>query len=202
MWENANVSGLNNYTCYGLMNAMRIIYIILKSISYVPLIIKCTSSIYKKIKSDQKEQDHLNRRLEKSLGNLPELLLSLHKRISLTVKMVIATVIFGTVMWHSFDLMQTRNLEGIFHEHMNEELRVKAEEDRHGFERYVKRHLLSARLFTLQKSFSGYVDSKEWSTLDSAEVRYHIRKPVWLSGLPEMPMSNASDTAGSLSSIV
>ncbi len=140
------------------------------------------------MKSDQKEQDHLNRRPGKLLENLPELLLSLHKRISLTVKMVIATVVFGTVMWYSFDLMQARNLEGIFHEHMNEELRVKAEEDRHGFERYVKRHLLSARLFTLQESFGGYVESKEWSTLDSAEVRYHSRKPVWLSGLPEMNM--------------
>lgn len=114
------------------------------------------------------------------LNNFLAILLGLHKRISLTMKMVIATVIVGTVMWYSFDILQAKKLESIFKSQFNERLTEQALKDRLSFDRYVKAHLHSTKLFVTQRDFSEYIETQEWAAGDIVEIKHHRKSPVWI----------------------
>ena len=108
------------------------------------------------------------------------ILSGLHKRISLTLKMVIATVIVGTVMWYSFDILQAKKLESIFQSQFNVRLSDQALIDRLSFDRYVKAHLHSTKLFVSQRDFSEYIETQKWVVGDIVKIKHHRRSPDWI----------------------
>jgi diguanylate cyclase (GGDEF)-like protein len=102
-----------------------------------------------------------------------------NKRTSLTLKMVIITVLVGLTMWISFDVMQARILKNIFQSQLNERLKKQALNDRLSFDRYVKAHIHSVRLFITQRNFSEYIEKQNWSSEDKIEIRIYRRSPEW-----------------------
>lgn len=137
-------------------------------------------------KPDRTDQDSDGKQPGNVTKKLSKLLQGLHRRSSLTVKMVIATVMFGVFMWYSFDFMQKRNLEGLFQSHMKAELSERSREDRHSFDRYVKSHLLFARLSVLQEGFGDYVRNTGWTAGGRSEIRHRSRRPSWLKGSSDL----------------
>ncbi len=107
------------------------------------------------------------------------IIFSFHKRISLTLKMVAITVFVGLFMWASFDLMQTRKLKSIFLERLNDRLSMRAMEDRLNFDRYVKAHLHSIKLFISQRNFSEYIKNRSWFEDDEIYIKNYKRPPEW-----------------------
>lgn len=121
-----------------------------------------------------------NSKYNKLLENLLGVFRGVHNRISLTVKMVITTVIVGTIMWYAFDILQAKKLEGIFHNQLNETLSEQALKDRLRFDRYVKAHLHSTKLFVSQRDFSEYIETQKWKPGDTVSIRYHRMAPAWI----------------------
>ncbi|MEN8262396.1 MAG: EAL domain-containing protein [Nitrospirota bacterium] len=104
---------------------------------------------------------------------------ALNKRISLTLKMVLLAVIIALVLWGGFDMTQTRKLKQIFQERLNENLGEQAMEDRLNFDRYVKAHQHSAKLFISMRSFGQYIESRNWNSDDEITVKNYRRSPKW-----------------------
>ncbi len=105
-----------------------------------------------------------------------------HHRIPLTPKMVLITVALGLLMWIAFDFIQTSKLQNIFQLRLTERLSKQALEDRQRFDRYVKAHLHSAKLFISQRNFSEYIELQKWSGDDVVEVKMSRRSPPWFQG--------------------
>lgn len=108
-----------------------------------------------------------------------EIIYDLNRRIPLTLKMVVITVLVGLTMWFSFDVMQARKLRSIFLSQLTERLRRQAMEDRIGFDRFVKAHLHSIKLFISQRNFSEYIERQKWSPEDTIAVKDYRRSPDW-----------------------
>jgi len=103
----------------------------------------------------------------------------LKQRLSLTIKMVLVTITAGMIMWYSFDVLQAKRLESIFQSHLNSVLSTQSSKDRSNFDRYVKSHLHSAKLFVSLRSFGKYIDAQEWADEDTVKIKYYRRYPVW-----------------------
>lgn len=117
--------------------------------------------------------------------SLKSLIIALHKRVSLTIKMILVTVMVGVFVWVVVDQIQTHNLKSIFRAQFAERLSDQAMEDRLNFDRYVKVHHQSVRLFVAQKNFSDYIEKKkkDWSTEAPIQIKYYRRLPQWFPGL-------------------
>ena len=103
----------------------------------------------------------------------------LHQRTSLTLKMVILAVVVATVMWGGYDQIQTHELKKIFRAQLSERLSNQAMEDRIRFDRYVKAHLHSIKLFISQHNFTDYIDKRTWTSYDNSPVKKYRRPPQW-----------------------
>jgi diguanylate cyclase (GGDEF)-like protein len=117
-----------------------------------------------------------NKHQESTLQNL---FMRLHKRTPLTVKMMVITVMLGLIMWAIFDLVQSRKLEKIFQAQLTEKLSKQAMEDRLNFDRYVKAHLHSVKLFISQRNFGEYIERQNWSEENSAHIKSYHQSPAW-----------------------
>jgi diguanylate cyclase (GGDEF)-like protein len=89
------------------------------------------------------------------------------------------TVVLGLFIWFVFDLIQSRNLDKIFREQLNVRLSQQAMEDRLKFDRLVKEHLLSVKLFISQINFRDYIEKQEWSSGNDIQLRKYMRPPEW-----------------------
>jgi len=81
-------------------------------------------------------------------------------------------------MWTGFDVIQTYKLKQIFLAELNERLSTQAMEDRVSFDRYVKAHLSSVKLFISQRKFSEYADKQKWKKEALARETYK-HPPGW-----------------------
>lgn len=99
--------------------------------------------------------------------------------------MIIVTIVVGLAVWGILDEFQSHRLKSLFHAQLNERLSKQALRDRINFDRYVKTHLQSAKLFVSQKRFSDYVEDRDWSSVPEEEVKiqYHVRPPRWFPNL-------------------
>ncbi len=111
--------------------------------------------------------------------SLAGIILSLHKRMPLTFKMVVITVIVAGGMWAVFDVVQTKSLKTILLSQLNERLAKQAMEDRLNFDRYVKAHLHSINLFISQNKFSEYIEKQNWDKRGRVEIEVYKRPPGW-----------------------
>jgi diguanylate cyclase (GGDEF)-like protein len=113
------------------------------------------------------------------MGTIKELIFRLDKRISLTIKMLIMTLTLGLSAWIVFDIVQTRRLEKLFREQLTDRLGKQAMEDRMRFDRYVKAHLHSVKLFISQINFRDYIEKQKWLSGNDIRLRKHVRPPAW-----------------------
>ncbi|MEE8328596.1 MAG: ATP-binding protein [Thermodesulfovibrionia bacterium] len=104
------------------------------------------------------------------------------KRIPLTPKMLLITVTVGVIAWGLLDYIQSSTLKDIFLAQLTERLSKQALEDRISFDRYIKKHNLSAKLIVSQKNFFDYIkdiEKKEWSSEDVFKVKFYKHPPSW-----------------------
>lgn len=103
-------------------------------------------------------------------------------RMSLTLKMVLFTIFVGLIAWAILDLFQSRNIENIIQKQTIEKLSHQAMSNRLNFDRYVKAHNHSSKLFVSQHNFIDYVEHQDWSRSDNIEIKTYKRLPEWLPG--------------------
>jgi signal transduction histidine kinase len=94
--------------------------------------------------------------------------------------MVILTVVIGVIVWIVLDNIQSRRIKNIFMAQLTERLGQQAMEDRLRFDRYVKAHQQSVRIFVMQNNFIDYIDKQRWSSRDT--VKYYNNAPPWFPG--------------------
>jgi diguanylate cyclase (GGDEF)-like protein len=109
------------------------------------------------------------------------MLAHIHRKVPLTTKMLVLTIVVGLIVWTVLDRIHIGSIKDIFETQLSERLTEQSLNDRLSFDRYVKTHLQSAKLFVSQKSFSDYVDRRDWSTSPAGpeDIRYYSRPPVW-----------------------
>jgi two-component system CheB/CheR fusion protein len=107
------------------------------------------------------------------------------KRISLTLKMLLITIVVGIATWGFIHLLQLRTIDEAFNNALSQRLNEDENENRILFDRYVKNFNQNARFIISQKQFYDYIKKtsyKEWSLLLSAQnlIKYHEDTPQWL----------------------
>jgi len=109
----------------------------------------------------------------------------LDKRLPLTLKTMIVTILVGLAVWGILDEFQSHRLKSLFHAQLKERLAKQAMKDRISFDHYVKTHLQSVKLFVSQKRFSDYVEKQNWSSApaEGVQIQYHTRPPGWFPDL-------------------
>lgn len=111
--------------------------------------------------------------------NLKHLIQSWLKRISLTVKMVIITLVVGIVVWVVLDIIQTYQVKKLFLSQLEERLAGEAEKNRIKFDFYKKSYHQTVRLFVRLNNFTDYIKRQKWSDRDTVQVRYYTLSPPW-----------------------
>ena len=100
------------------------------------------------------------------------------KRISLTVKMILLTLVVGLISWVILDNIQSRKIENIFNLHLTEQLNIEAQEARLRFDNYVTAYNQTVKLVVSQKSFNDYITGG--NRLKGDKVKYFSEIPPWL----------------------
>lgn len=116
---------------------------------------------------------------QRPTGKLKTVFQQIHRRIPLTIKMVILTVAAGLVVWIVLDQVLTDKLKNLFHAQLIEKLHNQAMEDRLSFDRYVNTFHESVKLFVTQKSFSDYIQSQSWSRGKTHLIIHDRHSPEW-----------------------
>ncbi len=101
------------------------------------------------------------------------------RRIPLTTKTVVATLVVGLVVWVVLDFIESHRLKGIFKAQLVNKLGQQAEQDRLMFHRNINTFHKAVKLFVKQKSFSDYTEKQKWSAEDAVTIKYHRRPPEW-----------------------
>ncbi|MBF0163992.1 MAG: PAS domain S-box protein [Magnetococcales bacterium] len=102
------------------------------------------------------------------------------KRISLTWKALLATMLVATATWSLLDMVQTDHLRTIFHSRLSAVLGEKAAANRILFDNHIRAYHQSVRLLAAQKNFLDYIDA--WPSVEdaSSQVIHRERPPPWL----------------------
>ncbi len=101
------------------------------------------------------------------------------RRIPLTYKMLILTVMVGLISWGILDYFQSRQLKAIFEAQLTEQLNVRAQEARVRFDTYVEAHHNAVKLSVSEKRFSDYLAGTDIMTGDGIKY-YRDAVPPWL----------------------
>ncbi|RJQ54037.1 MAG: PAS domain-containing sensor histidine kinase [Nitrospiraceae bacterium] len=107
------------------------------------------------------------------------------KRISLTLKMLLITMIVGIFAWSFLDPIQSRTIKNVFHHQLSAKLAEDANKNLMLFDRYVQIFRQNVRLIVLQKQFYDYVreaNKKEWA-LDP-DGQGHIKSYSYYTEFP------------------
>jgi signal transduction histidine kinase/AmiR/NasT family two-component response regulator len=113
------------------------------------------------------------------------------RRIPLTAKMALLTVVVGLAVWGVSDRVQTRTLKRIYRAQLLERLEQEVSEERTIFDRHLKAHYQLAKLVVSQNRFHEYVEeteSRKWSNEEDIRVRHYRRPPPWY---PELSLLRA-----------
>jgi len=105
------------------------------------------------------------------------------RRISLTVKVLFATVLVSCVVWFALDRIQTRSLRNVFQQQLAERLGQEALEDRLNFDRYISAHNQLVRMLVMQKQFIDFIEGEAWRPERRGQVTFHKNPPPWLPRL-------------------
>ncbi len=105
----------------------------------------------------------------------------LHQRTPLTLKMIVATILVGILVWFVLDHIQTRRVKEIFQDQLLERLGEKATEDRLNFDLHLKAYHRLAKMMLLHKGFVEYIKALQWDPDPDTPVHviYQRRAPLW-----------------------
>jgi signal transduction histidine kinase len=104
------------------------------------------------------------------------------RRIPLTVKMLVITILVGFSVWYVLDNIYVLTLKEIFQQSLTERLGQEAFENRKRFDNHVKLYNHSVKMFTSQKRLNDYVEEKakkEWADEGPVRIKRHDRPPPW-----------------------
>jgi hypothetical protein len=107
------------------------------------------------------------------MKNVPTL-----RRIPLTYKMLILTVVVGLIFGGILDYIQSRQLRAIFVAQLTRQLNIQAQEARVRFDNYVEAHHEAVELSVSQKRFSDYFSGRNIGA--GAGIKYYREVPPWL----------------------
>ncbi|MEO5346154.1 MAG: ATP-binding protein [Magnetococcus sp. YQC-9] len=102
------------------------------------------------------------------------------KRIPLTWKALLATVLVATATWSLLDMVQTDHLRAIFQTQLSAVLGEKATANRLLFDHHMRAYHQSVRLLVAQKSFLDYIADWPETAMSSERVVHRDRPPPWL----------------------
>lgn len=105
------------------------------------------------------------------------------KRSGLTGKMLIYTASIGLAVWFVSDYYQTRTLQSIFNEKLQQRFSLQAQEHRTLFDRYIKIHSHAARLLAQSSGLYHHILEQKWQSDFSGKVIFLEDPPAWLPSL-------------------
>ncbi len=103
--------------------------------------------------------------------------------------MLLLTVIVGIVVWTISDAVQTSTLSEVFREKLSDRLSQQAEKQRIMFDRYVKGHHTTVKLFVSTVNVRDYIERPGWADSESPgsvkkqTVKFYSKTPPWLPRL-------------------
>ncbi len=103
---------------------------------------------------------------------------SLHRRMPLTLKMILIFVIVGGLLWTVMDSVMTRSITLMFKEQLTARLNQMDQDYRMRFSRYIIAYPQAAKLVAGQKLTADYVINSNW-TKEEGEPKVHRRPPQW-----------------------
>jgi len=105
----------------------------------------------------------------------------LHRRLSLTLKMLILTASVGLVVWAGTDYYQTRSLSKLFNKKLTARFGQQAEQQRIRFDQFVKRHHQSVKLFISSSGLLNHLSNPDWGHQRTPKI--YNTPPPWLPKL-------------------
>ncbi|MBE9562342.1 MAG: PP2C family protein-serine/threonine phosphatase [Proteobacteria bacterium] len=100
------------------------------------------------------------------------------KNLSITIKVLIFTLLIGTLVWVSLDKIQSKAIQELLFAELANELEIRAKEDRAIFDRYIRFHNQATKLIISQQRFQAYFKNDKW--LNNVDIKHHYRLPAWL----------------------
>jgi PAS domain S-box-containing protein len=103
------------------------------------------------------------------------------RRLPLTLKLVLATVAVGLLVWKGLDELQTREISELLHDDVSRRLSEQAREDRLLFDEHRRGYYQALKLFASQGTLVEHVrrQAGSWSTRPASLV-HHREPPAWL----------------------
>jgi signal transduction histidine kinase len=101
------------------------------------------------------------------------------KRIPLTYKVLILTVMVGLISWGILDYVQSRQLKAIFDVQLAKQLNIQAQEARVRFDNYVEAQHAAVKLSVSQKRFSDYLSKTDIGVVTRIKY-YRDYVPPWM----------------------
>ncbi|MBF0629069.1 MAG: PAS domain S-box protein [Magnetococcales bacterium] len=102
------------------------------------------------------------------------------KRLPLTWKALVATVLVATATWSLLDVIQTDHLRAIFQSRLSTVLGEKASANRILFDNHIRAYHQSVRLLAAQKSFLDHIATLATPPEPETRPIHHDRPPPWL----------------------
>ena len=106
---------------------------------------------------------------------------ALLKRIPLTIKVFVYTIIVSVGIWLVSDKFQTIALTDMFHKKLEQRFSLQAEKQRILFDRYGKGFNHTTKLFSNSYSIREYITNAEWKKTNQLKV--YTKPPPWLPNL-------------------
>ncbi len=108
------------------------------------------------------------------------------RRIPLTLKALLATVLVGAATWSVLDFWQTDHLKAIFHARLKEVVGEKAQTNRVIFDHNIKLHQQAVQLLAAQRNLLDFLNQhyprgkRPPDTTPADRTVFHRRPPDWL----------------------
>ncbi len=102
------------------------------------------------------------------------------RRVPLTPKLLLVTLLVGGAVWGVVDRVQSRELQALMEDHLHARLAEQAQQDRQRFDAYIASYHQAAKLLVAQKRMVDYVE-RGLGTRRSAPAVYTVSDiPRWL----------------------
>jgi signal transduction histidine kinase len=102
------------------------------------------------------------------------------RRMPLTPKMLILTILIGCMIWGGLDYIQNRRLRAVLYIQQSERLKKEAQEARVHFDKSITAYNSAAKLFISREQFMDYVTKNNWPDGSTFTVKSYTETPSWL----------------------
>lgn len=102
------------------------------------------------------------------------------RRMPLTPKMLILTILIGCMLWGGLDYIQNRRLRAVLYIQQSERLKKESQEARVHFDKSITAYNNAAKLFISREQFMDYVTKTNWPAGSTFTVKSYSETPPWL----------------------